>query len=44
MYCMKCKTQRTSADAAPVKLKNGRDAQQGTCDACGTKVFKMGKA
>ena len=44
VYCLKCKQKQEANDMAPVVLKNGHDAQQGTCSVCGTKVMKMGKA
>ncbi|MDD4985023.1 MAG: DUF5679 domain-containing protein [Dehalococcoidales bacterium] len=43
-YCMKCKAQVEVKNPKAVTLKNGRAATQGTCSACSTKVFKMGKA
>jgi hypothetical protein len=30
-------------DEKRVTMKNGRPATQGTCSACGTKMFKIGK-
>ena len=43
-YCMKCQKKGVEMqDAKQVKLKNGRDAIQGKCPKCGTKMFKMGK-
>lgn len=41
---MKCKGKTEANDVASVVLKNGRDAQQGVCSVCGTKVVRMGKA
>lgn len=41
---MKCKQKQEANDVQPVTLKNGRDAQQGVCSVCGTKVVRMGKA
>jgi len=29
---------------APVTMKNGKPATNGTCSVCGTKMFKIGKA
>lgn len=40
MYCVKCR-KKVKVEAKPVKLKNGRNALQGKCPKCGTKVFKM---
>ena len=39
--CFKCKTKREIRNAVQTKLKNGRQAMQGTCSVCGTKVFRM---
>ncbi|MGC8460523.1 MAG: DUF5679 domain-containing protein [Candidatus Dormibacteria bacterium] len=43
-YCMKCKKSQEMKDAKPVTMKNGKPATQGVCPACGTKMFKIGKA
>ena len=43
-YCMKCRAKREISNPAPVTLKNGRPATQGTCSACGTKASRIGKA
>ena len=43
-YCMKCRAKREITNPSQVTLKNGRPATQGTCSACGTKVFRMGRA
>lgn len=40
-YCMRCKARRPVDDAEEVTLKNGRPALQGTCGACGTRVFRI---
>lgn len=42
-YCVKCKAKREIKDATATTLKNGRPATVGTCSACGTKIFKIGK-
>ena len=42
-YCVKCRKKVDVKDPKQVKLKNGRDAVQGTCPKCGTKVFRIGK-
>ena len=42
-YCVKEKKKVEIKDPQQVKLKNGRDAVQGTGPDCGTKIFKMGK-
>ncbi|MDE1865155.1 MAG: hypothetical protein KGH94_00745 [Candidatus Micrarchaeota archaeon] len=41
-YCVKCKQKREMKDAQQVTMKNGKKATQGTCPACGTKMFKIG--
>ena len=42
-HCMKCKEKREIKGAKQVKMKNGRDAVNGLCMKCGTKMFKIGK-
>lgn len=41
--CMKCRQPRTMTEPKAVVLKNGRDASEGKCPVCGTKLFRMGK-
>jgi len=43
-YCMKCKAQRDMQNPEQITMKNGRPATQGTCQVCGTKIFKIGAA
>jgi DNA-directed RNA polymerase subunit RPC12/RpoP len=43
-YCFKCKKKVDIRDAKNVTLKNKCPATRGTCTACGTKVFRMGKS
>lgn len=43
-YCLKCKGQREVVDPIKKTLKNGRAATEGKCGACGSKVFRIGKA
>ena len=43
-YCMKCREKREMREVQQVTLKNGREAQQGTCAVCGTKITVMGGA
>ncbi len=43
-YCMKCRAKREMKDAKAITMKNGRQATQGTCPACGSKMFKIGKS
>jgi hypothetical protein len=43
-YCVKCKKKDVVMnDAKAVTMKNGREATQGVCPECGTKMFKIGK-
>lgn len=39
-YCVKCRTKVKFAGEIR-KLKNGRDAAQGACPTCGTKVMRI---
>ena len=43
-YCMKCREKCQVQNPEPVTMKNGRPATRGTCDTCGTSVFKIGKS
>jgi RNase P subunit RPR2 len=43
-YCFKCRKKVEIKDAKNVTLKNGRPAVSGTCRACGTRVFRIGKS
>jgi uncharacterized protein DUF5679 len=43
-YCMKCNVQRDIKDPEQISMKNGRPATRGTCQVCGTKIFKIGAA
>jgi len=42
-YCVKCKKKQNMKDPKQITMKNGRPAVTGTCPACGTKMFKIGK-
>jgi RNase P subunit RPR2 len=42
-YCMKCRAKKEMKNAQAIKMKNGKPATKGTCPACGTKMFKIGK-
>lgn len=42
-YCMKCRKKVEMKGAKSITMKNGRPAMQGSCAACGTKVFRIGK-
>ncbi|MBN1888456.1 MAG: type I DNA topoisomerase [Thermoflexales bacterium] len=41
-YCVKCRQKQAMQDARPVFTRAGRAATQGTCPACGTKLFLPG--
>jgi len=41
-YCVKCKKKGKMVDAKEVTMKNGRKAKTGKCEACGTKMFRIG--
>jgi hypothetical protein len=41
-YCVKCKEMREIERPSEVILKNGKQAMQGACPVCTTKVYKMG--
>ncbi len=43
-YCIKCKKKRVMLNATEVTLKNGRIALRGTCEVCGTSLYRMGRA
>ena len=40
---MKCRDERTIADAKEVRMKNGRPATEGKCPVCGTRMYRLGK-
>lgn len=40
-YCVKCRQKREMKDESPVQMKNGRDALEGKCPVCDTKLFRM---
>ena len=40
-YCVKCREKREMKDEKEVTMKNGRNAVEGTCPVCGTKLFRM---
>jgi pimeloyl-ACP methyl ester carboxylesterase len=43
-YCVKCKKKRVMLNATEVTMKNGRIALRGTCEVCGTSLYRMGRA
>ncbi|KHO45685.1 MAG: hypothetical protein QS99_C0013G0040 [archaeon GW2011_AR4] len=42
-YCMKCRVKVQMKNPVPSKMANGRDCVKGTCSACGTSLFRIGK-
>ena len=40
-YCFKCKKKREMKNEQNIKTKIGRNAIQGKCPICGTKMFKF---
>jgi len=40
-YCVKCKSKREMKEPEEVEMKNKRKALKGTCEKCGTKMFKI---
>ncbi len=43
-YCMKCKTKRRMLNPTAVTMKNGRGALRGTCEVCGTSLYRIGRS
>ena len=40
-YCVKCREKREIKNPQEVTMKNGRQAIQGSCPVCGTKLFRI---
>lgn len=40
-YCVKEKASKPMKDAQLITLKNGKQALQGVCESCGTKMTKF---
>jgi hypothetical protein len=40
-YCVKCREKREMQDPERIVTKNGRNALEGTCPVCGTKLFRF---
>ncbi|HLZ61437.1 MAG TPA: DUF5679 domain-containing protein, partial [Ktedonosporobacter sp.] len=40
-YCARCKQKRVVEHARKVVTKNGRNAMEGNCSICGTKIFRF---
>jgi Zn finger protein HypA/HybF involved in hydrogenase expression len=43
-YCVKCRAKKEMKNPKSITMKNGKPATQGVCPACGTKMFRIGKA
>lgn len=43
MYCVKCRAKKEAVNPQNVTMKNGKPATSGTCESCGTKMFRIGK-
>jgi hypothetical protein len=41
-YCVKCKVKRPIQNARKTVTKNGRNAIEGVCPVCGTRLFRFG--
>ena len=42
-YCMKCKKKTRMLNPTEVTMKNGRLAVRGTCEVCGTTLYRIGR-
>ena len=42
-YCMKCREMREIKDAKVIVMKNGRQATQGVCPVCNTRIFRIAR-
>lgn len=40
-YCVKCKAKKDIKDSKTVTMKNGREALKGSCDTCGTGMYRI---
>jgi RNase P subunit RPR2 len=40
-YCVKCRTKREMKNPKNVTIKGGKSAISGTCQVCGTKMFRI---
>ena len=40
-YCVSCRTKRHMHDAVEEKTENGRRGLRGTCEVCGSKMFRF---
>ena len=43
-YCVKCRDKREMQGTEGITMKNGKAAIKGTCPACSTSMFRIGKA
>lgn len=42
-YCVKDRKKVEMKNPKCITMKNGRQAMQGVCPVCGTKIFRIGK-
>jgi len=42
-YCVKCKARRPMLNPKPARLQTGEEATGGTCQVCGTKIYRLYK-
>ncbi|HTI13192.1 MAG TPA: DUF5679 domain-containing protein [Dictyobacter sp.] len=40
-YCVKCRQKRVMNDSKQIVTKNGRNALEGVCPVCGTRLFRF---
>ncbi|KJJ83378.1 hypothetical protein OMAG_001093 [Candidatus Omnitrophus magneticus] len=40
-YCVKCKTKKEMKSPQEVTMKNGRKAIKGSCNSCGTGLYRI---
>jgi hypothetical protein len=40
-YCVKCRLKRPMQDAKQIVTKSGRNAMEGLCPVCGTRLFRF---
>lgn len=43
-FCMRCKAKKEMSQVKYVTMQNGKNAAQGFCPVCNTKIFKICKA
>ena len=42
-YCVKCRKKQPMVEIQEVTMANGKPAQKGKCQSCGTGMYKIGK-